>query len=88
MPLDPHETRYLHDPIEQFARNDRLKYSDVAGDAWVILVQFPDVSEAQVASASAFTVAKTFAFAACFAYALVVVVVAVARRFLGRRPTG
>ena len=36
MPLDPHETRYLHDPIEQFARNDRLKYSDVAGDAWVI----------------------------------------------------
>ena len=220
MPLDPHETRYLHDPIEQFARNDRLKYSDVAGDAWVIwsalvlalgwkpmrryfelagrpavlvltflatvvllavfpaipvggelldvrsgygydeamaalagygaegrrlyiwssatldtllpvvyatflaglvyrfrpserlralawfpvalgaldlcenaqiiaiLVQFPDVSEAQVASASAFTVAKTFAFAACFAYALVVVVVAVARRLLGRRPTG
>lgn len=52
-----------------------------------MLVQFPDVSEAQVASASAFTVTKTFAFAACFVYALVLVVLAGGRRLLARRPS-
>ena len=53
-----------------------------------MLVGFPDITGAQVASASAFTVAKNLAFAACFAYAVVVVLVAVVRRLLGRwRPT-
>ena len=53
-----------------------------------MLVRFPDISEVQVASASAFTVAKSFTFAACFAYAVVVVVlVAAKRRLLARRRT-
>ena len=62
---------------------------DLGENAQIIamLVQYPDVSEAQVASASAFTVTKNFAFAACFGYAVIVIVLAAARRFLGRRPT-
>ncbi|MCY3813701.1 MAG: hypothetical protein OXH15_18055 [Gammaproteobacteria bacterium] len=61
---------------------------DLGENAQIIamLVQYPDVSEGQVASASAFTVTKSFFFGACFAYALVLVVLAAARRLLGRRP--
>ena len=60
---------------------------DLCANAQIIamLVQYPDVSEAQVATASASTVAKSFAFAACFAYAVVVVLVAAARRLRTRR---
>ena len=63
---------------------------DLVENAQIIamLVGFPDVSEMQVASASAFTVTKSLAFAACFAYAVVVVLVAVARHLLARRPAG
>ena len=62
---------------------------DLGENAQIIamLLQYPDVSEAQVASASAFTVTKNFAFAACFAYALVAVALAVVRRLRARRPT-
>ncbi|MCY4011868.1 MAG: hypothetical protein OXG82_04055 [Gammaproteobacteria bacterium] len=60
---------------------------DLGENAQIItmLVQYPDVSAAQVASSSAFTVTKTFAFVACFGYALVLVVLAVVRRLLARR---
>ena len=62
---------------------------DLGENAQIIamLVQYPDVSETQVASASAFTVTKSFAFAACFGYAVVVVLVAAARRLRVRRRT-
>ena len=51
----------------------------------VMLVQFPDVSAGQVASASAFTMTKNIAFVACFALAAIFAVVSAARFLLRRR---
>ena len=90
---------FLAGLVYRFRPNERLRVVawfpvalgalDLGENAQIIamLVQYPDVSEAQVASASAFTVAKSFTFAACFAYAVVVVLVAATRRLLARRRT-